>query len=96
MDVGALLKTSFIVSAFGTFIAAMLFVWYGSAIEPLFIVAIIASIIFIVTAIYEVNSSNRISSKEKTLWTIGFLLANTIVGIIYLISGRKRVVAKRD
>jgi hypothetical protein len=94
MNTGVLLKTSFVISACGTFIAALIFALFASPVEPLFIIAIIATLIFMLTAIYEVTSSNRISRREKIIWIIGFVLMNTIVGLIYLLSERRRIVAK--
>ncbi len=50
-----------------------------------------ASLPFMVNAIVELNSSTRIDSKEKTMWTFGFIVMPLIIGIAYLISQRKRV-----
>ena len=54
-------------------------------------IAILATIIYTVLALYEINSSKQINTSEKIMWTIGFLFINTITAIVYFIAGRKRI-----
>jgi uncharacterized oligopeptide transporter (OPT) family protein len=56
------------------------------------IIGLIASLIFIVTAVYEVRTSKRIGYAEKTMWTIALILSGGITGIIYMIVSRRRIV----
>ncbi|MGO4773233.1 hypothetical protein ACEN2I_16340 [Flavobacterium sp. W22_SRS_FK3] len=55
------------------------------------IIGILSTILYVVVGVYEVNNSNRISSSEKVLWTIGFIMFSFFVGLFYLISGRRKV-----
>jgi len=56
------------------------------------VIGLIATLAFIISAIYEVQTSNRINHREKTMWTIAFILLNGVAGLVYFIMGRKRVV----
>jgi hypothetical protein len=91
MKLSMLVKTSFLTSFFSTFFA-VLFFSYGKESVLLFIIAMITTLTFIVGAILEVNNSIKIHRHEKNLWTIGLLFASGVVGIIYMLFGRKRVV----
>ncbi|HSN60986.1 MAG TPA: hypothetical protein VLR49_08630 [Ferruginibacter sp.] len=83
-------------SLFISIAIAILATWYKLMHKPgfdsLFLVSIIAGIVFITTAIMEVSRSEKIDRSEKTMWIIGFLFLTTIAGLIYVLSARKRVV----
>ena len=49
------------------------------------------SIPFMVAAIVELNNSDRIDRKEKTMWTFGFVALTFITAILYFASERKNV-----
>ncbi len=55
------------------------------------IIGLILSVLFVVLALMEVYSSKNISSNEKFMWTIGLILMSTLVGLIYIVKGRNRV-----
>jgi hypothetical protein len=57
-----------------------------------FATGIASLLVFIALSIYEVNTSRRIDRTSKAIWTIGFILMSGITGLIYLLSGRKRIV----
>jgi cytosine/uracil/thiamine/allantoin permease len=57
----------------------------------LFIPGIIAFIVFIVSAIYEVQTS-KIRPSEKTMWTIAFIFSGGFAGLIYIFFARKRII----
>jgi len=46
---------------------------------------------FIVLALKEIYSSTRVKMAEKIMWTIGFIGLNWLVGLIYLLFARKRI-----
>ncbi len=56
-------------------------------------IGLIAYLVFIVTAIYEVRTSRRIDHRQKTLWTIGFILLSSVTGLLYILIGRKNIAA---
>jgi|688.fasta_scaffold1947152_1 NADH:ubiquinone oxidoreductase subunit 2 (subunit N) len=86
-----LFKKAFVTSFLFTIIGAMMKIFHWQYASIFLIMGILSTILYVVVGIYEVNKSNRISSSEKTLWTIGFILFSFFVGLYYLISGRKKV-----
>lgn len=91
MNFGSIVKSSFFAGAIFSFIGAFLKITHREGADLFLTAGIITSLVFIVTAIYEVNSSKRISHREKTMWTIAFLFFNGFTGLIYLFLGRKRI-----
>jgi hypothetical protein len=49
---------------------------------------------YIVMALKEIYTSNRVNMIEKIMWTIGFIGLNWLVGLIYLLFARKRILRK--
>ncbi len=92
MKLGTIVKTSFIVSLLITLIGAYLKITHSEGAETLLIIGVIATLVFIVSAIYEVRTSTKIASSEKTMWTIAFIFFSGIAGLIYFFIGRKRIV----
>ncbi|MBY0478189.1 MAG: hypothetical protein K2Q24_11120 [Chitinophagaceae bacterium] len=91
MKSGTIVKTSFILSFIITIIGAYLKITHSEGAEVLLIAAVITSLTFIVSAIYEVRTSKRINSSEKTMWTIAFIFMSGIAGLFYLLNSRKRI-----
>ncbi len=79
---------SFATCIIGAFIKIM----HGQGAENMLIISLFLSLIFIVNAIREVSSSQKIPSSEKSIWIIGFVFMSLIVGMIYLKQGRRRVI----
>jgi len=92
MKLGTIVKTTFIVGLLITLIGAYLKITHSEGAEALLIIGVIAWLSFIVTAIYEVRTSNRIDNTEKTMWTIAFIFFGGIAGLIYFLIGRRRIV----
>lgn len=91
MKLGTIVKTSFITSFIITLIGAYLKIIHTEGADVWLTIGIIASIVFIVSAIYEVRTSRRIDNTEKTMWTIGFILFSSITGLLYILIGRRRI-----
>jgi Phospholipase_D-nuclease N-terminal len=92
MKLGTIVKWSFIISIIITLIGAYLKITHTDSAETLLIIGIISTLVFIVSAIYEVRTSKRIDGTEKTMWTIAFIFMGGLTGIIYFIFGRKRII----
>lgn len=56
----------------------------------LLIAGIIAHVIFVITSLFEINGSERISSTEKVVWTIGFIFFSVFTAILYCLMRSKR------
>ncbi|WP_203460005.1 hypothetical protein [Lacinutrix sp. WUR7] len=55
------------------------------------IIGVILTFIFLTLGVLEINKSKKLSTKQKTLWTIGLIAFLNIGSIIYYFIGRKRV-----
>lgn len=52
---------------------------------------LVLTLMWIIFALKEIYRSNRISSKEKIMWTISFIGVNWIAGLCYLVFTRPRI-----
>jgi hypothetical protein len=95
MKAGTIVKASFAVSILLTILGAYLKITHAPSAELLLIIGVIASLVFIISAIYEVRTSNRVDFTEKTMWTLAFVFFGGIAGLVYFFIGRKRIVAER-
>ena len=91
MNLGSIIKSSFFGSTIFSFVGVFLKITHREGADIFLSAGIICSLIYIATAIYEVNSSIRINHREKTMWTIAFLFFNGFTGLIYFFLGRKRI-----
>lgn len=93
MKLGTIVTASFFISFILIIIGGYLKINHSEGATKWLSVGIIVSIVFIVTAIYEVRSSKRIDNMEKTMWTLAFIFFSSIAGLIYILMGRKRIVS---
>ena len=93
MKMGTIIKGSFIISFILILAGAIMKILHFAGSDTMINLGFIIGLIFIVAAIFEVVTSKRINNSEKTMWTIGFILLSGLVGLIYIISGRRRVIA---
>ena len=91
MNRGTIIKSSFVVSFVMVLIGAYLKLIHSYSAEMFLKIAVAVWLVFIVSAIIEVWSSNRFDKNEKIMWSIAFIFMGTFSGIIYLLMGRKRV-----
>lgn len=92
MKSGTILKINFFAGFFITMIGAYHRITHTAGADMWLITGLILSVIFIIQAIAEINSSKRINNLEKILWTIGLVFFNTVTGLIYLLVSRKKIV----
>ena len=59
--------------------------------ELILIIGVACAISYSVLCLFEIFSCNRIDTSEKIMWIVGFLFFNTIAGLIYILSVRKRI-----
>lgn len=53
--------------------------------------SVIVTLAYVIIAIFEVNNSERITSKEKVMWTLALLFFNVLAGLIYFLVARPRI-----
>ena len=87
-----ILITSFCISLIGIPAGTVLKIMHAPFADLLFQISFAFYLVFAVLALYEVFQSSRIEKNEKFMWTIGFIFLGTLVGILYLVTGRKRIV----
>ena len=86
-----ILKISFCISLIGITAGTVLKIMHSTFAELLLQISISSYLLFAVLTLYEVLQSNRIEKTEKIMWTIGILFLGSLVGIIYLVAGGKRI-----
>ena len=87
------LKLSFFISVIGILFGAVLKIMHSPFADLLLELSFAFYLVFAVLALYEVFQSNKIETVEKIMWTIGILFLGSIVGILYLLLVRKRIVS---
>ena len=92
MKTDHVLKISFFISVIGILFGAVLKIMHSPFADLLLELSFAFYLVFAVLALYEVYQSNKIETTEKIMWTIGLLFLGSIVGILYLVAGRKRIV----
>ncbi|MEO7444918.1 MAG: PLDc N-terminal domain-containing protein [Ferruginibacter sp.] len=91
MKIGKLVISSFIASIFITISASIMTLLHYQGADEMLIAAVVTTIVFIIAAIVEVTQSDRITSNQKTLWTIALIFFSGIAGLIYVVAGRKKI-----
>lgn len=94
MNTGPVVKLSFISGLTLTVVGGWLKIIREPISESFLLVALFLTAVFIGIAIYEVVTSRRIHRLEKALWTVGFLVIGLLTGLFYLLSERRRIVAR--
>ena len=80
----------YIVSFVTTVVGAYFKIVHSNLSDTFLTLGILAAVAYIYVALREIWKSN-IPHHEKIQWTLGFLFINSIAGLVYLISGRKKV-----
>jgi hypothetical protein len=91
MNLGSIIKSSFVISFFITLVGAYLKLKHSYSADMFLKIGLAVMLVFIVSSIIEVWSSTLIDKNEKIMWSIAFIFMGTFSGIIYLLMGRKRV-----
>ena len=94
MSTDKIVKFSFALSLL-TIVAAFYKILHSEYAYLILMIGLVASMVFLIIAIYEVRISKRINEREKIMWTIGFLFMGTLASIFYMLNGRKRIIAKQ-
>jgi len=92
MKPGIIVKASFLLTMLVTLIGVYLKITHTEGSDTLLIIGVIVTLIFIVSAIYEVRTSIKIPSSEKNMWTMAFIFFSGLAGLIYFFMARRRIV----
>ena len=85
-------KYSYITSMLLTITGALMKINHIQFANVFLGIGLLALLIFIIFAVFEVNNSRKISGSEKLMWNVGFLFFGSITGLIYIVSARKRII----
>lgn len=91
MNTNNTFKVLFFSSVAITLTGALLKIMHLEYAQPLLIIGILLTLGYIVFGITEVINSKNIDKSEKIMWIVGFIFFGFITSIVYLVSGRKRV-----
>lgn len=91
MKLGTMVTSSFVSSFIIALIGAWLKIIHSTRAEIVLFIGIAATLVFVVTAMYELRTSPRIGNIEKTLWTLAFIFFSGITGLIYFFIRTKRI-----
>jgi len=91
MKSDTIVKSTYVIGWLFAIVGAYLKITHSEGGEPVLRIGLIVWLTFIVTSIYEVRTSNRINNTQKTVWAIALILFCGITGLIYLLSGRRRI-----
>ena len=84
----AVFSISILIALIGTYFKIM----HWGYSKPILIIGILLSLGYIILGIIEVNNSTKIEKSEKIMWTVGFIFFSFITALVYLFSGRKRII----
>ena len=56
------------------------------------IIGLLSMLVFWFLTLSEIISSTRIPGSEKFMWIIGLIFCGSIAGLVYLLSGRNRII----
>ncbi|WP_162425621.1 GldL-related protein [Pontibacter pudoricolor] len=85
------LSTLFILSFCLGLVGALFKIMHWPGSDSILLSAIGIWIVFILLALQEIISSTNINKSEKIMWAFGMLLMSGIVGVVYMLVGRRRI-----
>jgi hypothetical protein len=87
-----ILNVSFIASIVIVILGALIKIMHYPYSQIVLVVGLLSLVVFWIVAISEIKSSTRITGSEKFMWIIGLIFCGSITGLVYLLSGRKRII----
>ncbi|HXH99115.1 MAG TPA: hypothetical protein VNI52_02515 [Sphingobacteriaceae bacterium] len=91
MKKSSLFKPAFLLSLLVGIIGSFFKIMHLPGLIGFIIIGVVLTLVYIVSGLYEVYGSGKISKNEKVMWTIGFILFSFITGLLYLFMGRPRI-----
>ncbi len=91
MKQGTFLTISFLLSFVLTILGAYLKIMHATGADFVLAIGLIASLVYVLLAMYEVWSSDLFNHGEKIMWTVAFVMLMSVGGLIYFLMGRRRL-----
>ncbi len=84
-------KPTFFVSILLGLIGALFKILHIPGAQMLLGISALLSLVSIISALYEIYSSDRVTVNERIMWTVGFVLFNGLTLLLYFFFGRPRI-----
>jgi L-asparagine transporter-like permease len=92
MDAKKIITLSFVVSLLLVIFGSLMKIMHWPYATEVLIIGLLSQFVFIIFSLTEISKSNKIDGTEKFMWFIGFICMGTIVGLVYILSARKRII----
>ena len=90
-----LLKASFFLYLLVMISGTLLRIFHKDEANLILTVGILFYLVFITSSISEILSIPNVSKNEKNMWINGFIILTPIAGLVYILSGRNRILKNR-
>jgi hypothetical protein len=87
-----ILNISFTSSIVVVIVGALFKIMHYPYSQPLLIIGLLSLLVFWYVSLSEIKSSTKIDASEKFMWFIGLIFCGSIADLVYLLSGRKRII----
>jgi peptidoglycan/LPS O-acetylase OafA/YrhL len=94
MKLATIVKWSFITAFIIIIIGAYMKIIHSETAEYFLAIGLLANLLFIISAIFEVIKSDQISNSGRIRWIIAFILFGSLAGMFYFLIERKRMAVK--
>jgi uncharacterized membrane protein YjdF len=91
MRKSSIVPASFIIGFVTTIIGGIQKILHKPNASVWMIISVVLIFIFMISAIYEVQTSKKATKSEKTMWSLAFVFFSGIAGLIYLLSARNKI-----
>ena len=92
MDFKKILPWSFIISFVLTIPGALFKIMHWPFANIFLMIGVLSLLVFIVGSIYEISNSKKLEGTEKFIWIMGFIFFGMFTGLLYLLSGRRKII----
>ena len=92
MENKQILNISLILSIVIVIVGALFKIMHYPYSQLLLIIGFVSMLVFWYVAISEIKSSTKIDGSEKFMWIFGLIFFGSFIGLVYLLSARKRIV----
>jgi uncharacterized membrane protein YhaH (DUF805 family) len=86
-----ILITAYISGLFLTVTGALFKIMHRAGADAYLLAGLVFSLFFLVIVLMEIFRSHKINRTEKLIWVICLLWFLAVTGLVYLVSGRKRI-----
>lgn len=82
---------AFLISVLTSLIGLFLKILHLPGAQVFLVLGIIMTFVYAIIALVEIYGTDRITTNEKIMWTVSFVLFSTLAGVLYYFIGRPRM-----